>query len=107
MAITMRGSWTISVKSKTAAFNQRFVVTGASSGNGPHAGVVGNSVFVTGNQWSVNIQSQAPSQPWLDSRQRISFPTVSASLLSFDIRSDDTGADLDFNDLIITCSMPV
>jgi hypothetical protein len=107
MAITMRGSWTVSVKSRGAAFNQRFVITGASSGNGNHAGVVGNSVFVSGTQWSVNIQSQAPGQPWIDSRQRINFPTVSTGLVHFDIRSDDTGADLDFNDLVLTCSMPV
>ena len=38
MAITMQGSWTVSVKSKSAAFNQRFVISGATSGNGVHAG---------------------------------------------------------------------
>src|SRR5215467_1654594 len=103
MAITMQGSWTVSVKSKNAAFSQRFVVSGATTGNGVYTGTVGTSVFVTGPQWSVNIQSQAPSQPWLDSRQRITFPTVSGNLVQFDIRSDDTGADLDFNDLVLTC----
>ena len=107
MAITMQGSWTVSVKSKNAAFSQRFVVSGATAGNGTYAGNVGTSVFVTGPQWSINIQSQAPSQPWIDSRQRITFPTVSAGLVQFDIRSDDTGGDGDFNDLVLTCSMPV
>jgi len=107
MAITMQGSWTVSVKSKNASFDQRFVISGAAGGNGPHAGTVGSSAFITGPQWSVNIQSQAPGQPWMDSRQRITFPTVSAGLVQFDIRSDDTGADGDFNDLVLTCSMPV
>jgi hypothetical protein len=109
MAITMQGSWTITVKAKNASFNQRFVIAGATSGNGTHAGTPGTSVFVTGSQWSINVQSQAPSQPWVDSRQRIAFPTVSASLLRFDIRSDDVGGgnDLDFDDLVLTCSMPV
>src|SRR5262245_23964286 len=43
----------------------------------------------------------------MDSRQRITFPTVSAGLLQFDIRSDDSAGDGDFNDLVLTCSMPV
>jgi len=107
MAITMQGSWTITVKSKNAAFAQRFVISGAAINNGPHNGTPGNTVFVTGAQWSVNIQSQAPGQPWFDSAQRITFPTVSAGLLKFDILSNDTGADLDYDDLILTCSMPL
>lgn len=107
MAITMRGSWTVSVKSKSAAFAQQFVIAGADAGNGIYMGTVGMSVFVTGAQWSVNIQSQAPSQPWMDSHQRITFPSVSGGLVRFDITSNDTGGDEDYNDLILACSMPV
>lgn len=107
MAITMQGSWTVSVKSKSAAFAQRFVISGADINNGPHVGSPGSSVFVTGAQWSINIQSQAPNQPWIDSAQRLTFPTTSASLVQFDIRSDDTAGDKDYNDLVLTCSMPV
>src|SRR5262245_44780415 len=107
MAVTMQGSWTVAVKSKNAAFAQRFVVAGAAGGNGPHNGTPGTSVFVSGTQWSVNIQSQAPGQPWKDSAQRITFPTVSGGLVKFDIRSNDTGNDQDYDDLILTCSMPV
>lgn len=110
MAITMQGSWTVTVKAKNAGFAQRFVISGAASGNGNHAGNAGNSVFVTGAQWSINVQSQAPGHPWRDSRQRITFPTVTGggSLLHFDIRTDDVGGgnDLDFDDLVLTCSMP-
>ena len=72
------------------------------------AGVAGNSTFVNAPQWSVNVQSQSGAgQPWIDSAQRITFPSVSGSLLHFDINTDDSGADKDFNDLILTCSMPV
>ena len=110
MAITMQGSWTVTVKAKNASFNQRFVISGATSGNGIHSGTVGSSVFVTGAQWSINVQSQsANNQPWKDSRQRIGTPSVSGALVRVDIGSDDVGGagDLDFNDLILTCSMPV
>src|SRR4051794_10441894 len=110
MAITMQGSWTVAVKAKNASFNQRFVISGATSGNGVHAGTVGTSVFVTGAQWSINIQSQSGNgQPWVDSRQRIGTPSVGGSLVRVDVRSDDAGGanDADFDDLILTCSMPV
>ena len=57
MAITMQGNWTLRVKGRNAAFAQRFVVSGAITGNGTYDGVVGNAVFVTGAQWTVNVLS--------------------------------------------------
>jgi hypothetical protein len=110
MAIPMQGAWTVTVKSKNAAFNQRFVISGATSGNGSHSATVGSSVFVTGTQWSINVQSQsANNQPWVESRQRLGTPAVSGGLVRVDIRTDDVGGvgDLDFNDLVLTCSMPL
>jgi hypothetical protein len=106
MSITMQGGWTVSVKSKSAAFGQRFVVSQPGSPDIIIPGKAGNSVFVNAPQWSINIQSQSGAgQPWLDSRQRIGVPSVSGSTLSFNIKSDDSAGDGDFNDLILTCSM--
>jgi hypothetical protein len=110
MAITMQGSWTLRFKSKAAAWAQRFVVSGAATGNGVFAGTAGTAVFVTGTQWSVKLQHQAPGDLWRDSAQRIGTPGVAGGLLSFDIRSDDggngNGGDADYDDLVITASMP-
>jgi hypothetical protein len=106
MAITMQGAWTIRVATKNAAFAQRFIITGADSGNGTYDGTVGHTVFVTGAQWSVNIQNQPTGQPWQDSAQRIGSPTVAGGLLRFDIRSNDAGADQDYDDLVLSCSLP-
>ena len=58
MAITMQGSWTLRVKSRNAAYAQRFIVSGAASGNGVHDGSVGTKVVVTGAQWSLQVQHQ-------------------------------------------------
>lgn len=108
MAITMQGNWTVRVKSKSASFAQRFQITGSDFSDGNYTGDVSTpAVFVTGNQWSINIQNQPTSQPWQDSHQRISFPSTAGGLLKFDIRSNDAGVDQDFNDLVLTCSMPV
>ena len=108
MAITMQGAWTVAVKAKNAAFAQRVIISRPGHPDLIVAGVAGNSSFVNAPQWSVNVQSQAGSgQPWIDSAQRITFPTVSAGLLRFDINTDDSGGDKDYNDMILTCSMPV
>ncbi|HEY1261100.1 MAG TPA: hypothetical protein VGF34_17765 [Stellaceae bacterium] len=108
MAITMQGSWTVTVAAKSAAFAQRLVVSRPGQPDLVVAGLVGNAVFVSAAQWSINVQSQAGAgQPWIDSAQRITFPTVSGNLLRFNINTDDSGGDGDYNDLVLTCTMPV
>jgi len=107
MAITMQGAWTVAVKSKSAAFAQRFIISNAASGNGTYAGDVATPpVFVTGDHWSISIQNQPKPGQWVDSADQITFPTVAGGKVQFDIQSNDAGADQDFNDLILTCSAP-
>lgn len=102
MAITMQGSWVVSFKSKSAALDQRFIIGGATSGNGTYNGVSGATANVSGTSWTISIQNHAPSG-WVNSREKITFPVLSGSAYQFDIRSED-GTDDDFNDLILTCS---
>jgi hypothetical protein len=103
----MQGSWTVSVKSKSAAFAQRFVIAGADSGNGTYAGEVATpAVAVTGANWRIQIQNN-PGGGFVDSADQIKFPSVSGGQYRFDIESNDAGGDQDFNDLILTCSTPV
>lgn len=107
MAIPMQGAWTVRVKSKSAAFPQRFIIAGADSGNGTYAGDVGTPpVFVTGANWRIQIQNN-PGSGFIDSAEQIKFPIVVGSEYQFDIESNDAGPDQDFNDLILTCSTPV
>jgi hypothetical protein len=107
MPLIMHGNWTVSIKEKNAAFPQRFIVSGASSGNGtyvaPHS-----PVNVNGTIWSVRIQSDPGSSSWADSEYQITSPVVSAGQYSFDLQSNDVWAgDKDFNDLVLTFSTPV
>ncbi len=106
MAITMQGSWTLRVKSRNAAYAQRFIVSGAATGNGVHDGTVGTTVVVTGSQWSLQVQHQPTRQAWRDSAQRIGLPTVADGLLRAEIASNDGGLDDHFDDLVIACSLP-
>ena len=107
MPINMQGSWTVRVKSKDASFPQRFIISGAASGNGTYVGAVATPpVFVTGAAWAITIQNN-PGSGFVNSGEQIKFPTVSGGQYRFDIESNDAGADEDFNDLILTCSTPV
>jgi hypothetical protein len=107
MLISMQGNWMVSVKTKSAAFTQQFVINGAASGNGAHAGYVGApSVYVTGAQWTISIQND-PGTGWRGSDMRVKFPTIVSGNYVFDIESNDSGSDEDFDDLILSCTTPV
>src|SRR5947207_3876778 len=106
MSLAMQGTWTVSVKSKSAALPQRFTIAGAATGNGTHV-VSGATapVTVTGPHWTITIESQ-DGAVWKPSVMRFKTPVLSGSLVKVDIESNDIGADQDFDDLILTCTMP-
>lgn len=105
MIISMQGNWTVRVKSKSAAYSQQFIISGAISGNGVHAGTVGTSVNVTGDQWTVAIQNN-PGGGYQLSDTKIQFPHKVGDNYEFEIWSNDAGSDKDFNDLILACATP-
>jgi hypothetical protein len=103
MFISMQGNWLVRVTAKNAAYNQRFIVTGADSGNGTYNGTVGTAVYVTGEQWSLAIQNN-PGSGYQLSDTMLKYPKKIGSRYEFEIWSNDAGSDTDFNDLILTCS---
>ena len=105
MIISMQGNWIVTVKQKNAAFPQRFVIQGASFGNGTYTGVVGTSANVVGSQWSIAIQND-PGTGFQLSDTQLKFPQKIGGNYVFDIHSNDAGGDADFNDLILTCTSP-
>ena len=111
MTISMQGSWTVSVKSKAAAWAQRFRIAGSSNGvDGVYSGSTSTApVFVTGDQWGVTVEHN-PTGPvsWTVSRNRLANSHVSGGQFVFDIESDDGGGvDEDFDDLVLTCAAPL
>lgn len=99
MAIIMHGSWTLRVSAHNSAIAQRFVVSGAETGNGSHDVAAGAAVQVTGRQWSVRMQQRTAGPSWQDARPRIGYPWIAAGLLRFEIRSGD-------DELVLGCSLP-
>lgn len=101
----MQGNWNVAVKAKNAAYEQQFVISGAATGNGVYPGVPGTSVNVTGQQWTIAIKAN-PGTGFQLSDTKIKFPTKVGGNYTFDILSNDSGGDADFDDLILTCSTP-
>jgi hypothetical protein len=110
MTISMQGSWTVSVKSESAGWAQRFRIAGSSNGaDGTYAGDPATTpVFVTGAQWGITVEHN-PSGPvsWSPSRHRLDNFRISGGQFLFDIGTDDAAGDEDFNDLVLTCSVPL
>ena len=112
MTISLQGSWTISVASKSAEWDQRFRVVGSTNGaDGTYTGSTSTTpVFVAGAQWGVTVEHN-PTGPesWSPNLERLGNFRVSGGQFLFDIQSDDGGnlADADFNDLVLTCAMPL
>lgn len=108
MAITMQGAWSVQVKTKNAGFQQRFIIQGSSNADGVYEGKVSAPVVnVIGAQWTITIEHKpTKSTSWLQSAERITAPTSNGSQIAFDIRSNDTGSDQDYDDLILACSTP-
>jgi hypothetical protein len=108
MAINMQGSWTVSVKS-VEAFEpaQRFVVSGAASGNGTYvAAATTPPVHVTGDHWSISVQMNRGSG-FVEIADQITFPVVTSGEYHFDIQANSPPNDPVFDDVILTCSTPV
>ncbi|MDN5202493.1 hypothetical protein QQ008_13990 [Fulvivirgaceae bacterium BMA10] len=107
MPISMQGTWYVRVKSKSASFAQRYIISGATSGNGTYNGVTSTpEVLVTGNDWNISIQHD-PGSGFVNSTMKIKFPQVIGGEYKFDLESNDSGGDQDFNDLILTFRTPV
>ncbi len=111
MTIGMQGLWTVSVKSKNAAWPQRFKIAGSSNGVDGIYNETSDPVLVTGSQWGLTIEHNPPGPAtWRQSRHRLANSHISSGQFLFDIETDDFGfggGDEDFNDLILTCSMPL
>lgn len=109
MTIGMQGFWTVSVKSKSAAWPQRFRIEGSTNGVDGVYDETSTPISVTGPQWGITVEHNPPGPVnWRQSRHRLANSHTSGGQFLFDIETDDFGAgggDEDFNDLILTCAM--
>lgn len=107
MAETFKGKWKITVIEKVAAFSQRIRITGASSGNGTFAGVVGTEFYVDGPNWQATLEwNNNNGSGWRESRVLVSIGSKSPLVIVKFLRADDNfpdKADNDYTDLVLLC----
>src|SRR5215472_10670857 len=101
--VTYRGRWRITVTGKDSDWAQRVVVTGAATGGGDIAGVVGATQVIDGDQWDVTIQHN-PGTGWVENEGILPDPMqeIGAQMRQV-VRSKDhyTAGDTDPNDLVV------
>lgn len=111
MTIGLQGDWIVSFTSKSAAWDQRFLIEGSTNSvDGTYPGEPQPALYVQGDQWGVTLETN-PSGPagWRPSRVRLANFRVDGGFFKADLEADDGGggADEDFNDLILTIAKPL
>lgn len=112
MPTSIQGNWTITVETHNpSALPQRFIVTGAISGNGTYSGNVGDPpVFVVGNLWQVNIQAASDYEsnpPWINSDIIKTQTTTQNGQYVFYLNSEDYIQDNSYDDLVLRFTQQV
>jgi len=101
--VNYRGRWRITVTGKDSDWDQRVLVTGASSGAGSLPGVVGSTRVVDGESWSLTIQHDDGSG-WKENEGIVPGPLLEIGAeMRQTIRSKDHfgPGDTDPNDLVL------
>jgi hypothetical protein len=101
---TYRGRWKVSVTGKDSAWDQRVVITGASTGGGVLPGVIGASSVVDGTEWTLNVEHNDGTHGWQPNAAVLADPLIEAGAnMRQTVRTKDvfSGSDTDPNDLIL------
>ena len=105
MPTTIQGNWSIEVVSSNRSIFQRFIITGATSGNGVYSSNVTNTilapVIVRGASWNITIQAQISTDSWAESRIRLTTPSMINGRTTFFVESDDYFNNDSFDDLVL------
>jgi hypothetical protein len=111
LALTIQGNWTVQILSKQpGALPQRFIVTGATSGNGTYMDEMLLPVQVTGTSWQINVQASETYDPpfnWVSSSMRKTPTLVQNGEYVFKIETEDLIQDNTWDDLILILKQTV
>ena len=106
MPLTIQGNWTVQLISSPIDQPQRFIIQGASVGNGIYADTYTIPILVQGQTWSVTSQEEGSwsGQPgiWINS---INFQKSDTQIQNgvefFTVSFDDYRGGVDYNDMVL------
>lgn len=108
MGEVLYGPWNVTVLSKEAWFDQRFIITGSVNADGVYPGIPGTGPgLVTGDEWTVSFEwNDNTSSGWQPSDVRhFARYTVTEGFV-VELGADDNYEqfrDRDYNDMVLTC----
>jgi hypothetical protein len=107
-SVTLYGPWHVQVTSLDTDFDQQVVLAGSDQ-DGIYPGSEGTEIHATGDEWTVSCEWQNPNAPgWFPSDIRVAKShTATAGLvyvLWVDDNTTDPNRDLDYNDIVVTCT---
>jgi hypothetical protein len=108
MTESFYGPWSVTVLSKEAFFDQRFIVTGSANADGIYPGVPGTGPGpVTGTVWTIACEwNDNAGSGWQPSGvKRFARYTVAEGLV-VELGADDNveaARDYDYNDMVLAC----
>lgn len=102
MSIKLNGQWKVRVSDKSAAFDQRIVISGTTNGKDGVYPYKGFGTKTLEGGFGIQIQYEK-GDAWYNSLMRIGNVSQSDSNVCMEIQSDDNvgSGDLDFNDLVL------
>jgi hypothetical protein len=111
LSLTIQGNWTVQIQSKQpGALPQRFIISGATTGNGTYTDEMLLPVQVTGQSWQITVQASETYDPpfiWINSSMRKTQTQVINGNYVFKIETEDLIQDNTWDDLILIFSQPV
>ena len=99
MAIRLYGPWRLTVIEAVHNWENRFVVSGASSGNGTYPPSVGTTVSVNGSSWRLDAQHQPPGEAWTSSAMNFEPSVPEQVAVNAMIGAEDPLPTEDFRDI--------
>jgi len=111
VSLAIQGNWTVkSLGKQSGALPQRFVISGATTGNGTYTEDIQIPIQVTGQNWTITIQASETYDPpynWINSSMRPTQTQVIGGNYVYNIESEDLIQDNTWNDFILQLSQPV
>lgn len=108
MTQTFYGEWFVQVVSRESAFDQRFVISGSDTSDGPYDGTPGVSTQVSGDSWTLTLEwNDYVGSGWQPSGVRESAEYTIQDGLVITLGADDNiepVRDLDYNDVVVSCT---
>ena len=104
MPITLYNNWRLEVLEAIHNWPNRYVITGATSGGGPHDPVVGSVVLVDGPAWVLDAQHRPPGEDWTPSamQQEVVLGQEHVNLHLI-VGAEDPLPTEDFRDIRLSC----